>query len=149
MNCHEVLHRLKLVTGVDISTRPVRRLGREGKAKKSKSLRAVAEMNRMAFRRSITMFEHVKCTLPIINLDLRAEVAWHTPRLWRVTAPPADWHISVCTKLANVLARKITQIETFPLTLTLMISKLPRPYSKCAHYFRSSPATKLVSRIDH
>ena len=120
MNCHEVLHRLKLVTGVDISTRPVRRLGREGKAKKSKSLRAVAEVKRMAFRRSMTM---LKCTPPIINLDLRAEVAWHTPRLWRVTAPPADWHISVCTKLANVLARKITQIETVPLTLALIISK--------------------------
>ena len=49
------LRRLKLVTGVDISTRPVRRSGREGKAKKSMILRAAAEANRIAFRRSITM----------------------------------------------------------------------------------------------
>ena len=52
---YEVLHRLKLVTGVDISTRPVRRLGREGKVKKSKSLRRAAEVKRMAFRRSKTI----------------------------------------------------------------------------------------------
>lgn len=49
------LHRLKLVTGVDISTRPVRRTGRDGKAKKSIILRAAAEVNNMDFRRSITM----------------------------------------------------------------------------------------------
>ena len=48
------LRRLKLVTGVDISTRPVRS-GREGKAKKNMSLRTAADVNRMAFRRSITM----------------------------------------------------------------------------------------------
>ena len=52
---HEVLHRLKLVTGVDISTRPVRRLGREGKAKKRTSLRTAAEVKRVAFRLSMTM----------------------------------------------------------------------------------------------
>ena len=61
---HEVLHRLKLVTGVDISTRPVRRSGREGKAKKSKSLRRAAEVKRMAFHRSKTMLDDdLTCTL--------------------------------------------------------------------------------------
>ena len=59
---HEVLHRLKLVTGVDISTRPVRRAGREGNAKKSTSLRAAAEVKRTPFRRSMTMFNGLKCT---------------------------------------------------------------------------------------
>ena len=49
------LRRLKLVTGVDISTRPVRRPGSEGKAKKQMSLITAAEVNRMAFRRSMTM----------------------------------------------------------------------------------------------
>ena len=40
----EGLHLLKLVIGVDISTRPVRRPGRDGNAKKSTSLRAAAEV---------------------------------------------------------------------------------------------------------
>ena len=53
--CRRCLRRLKLVTGVDISTRPVRRSGSEGKAKKNMSLKTAAEVNRMAFRRSITM----------------------------------------------------------------------------------------------
>lgn len=61
---HEVLHRLKLVTGVDISTRPVRRAGREGKAKKSTSLKTAAEVNRIPLRRSMTMFNGLKCTTP-------------------------------------------------------------------------------------
>ena len=52
-----VLHRLKLVTGVDISTRPVRKPGREGNAKKSKSLRVAADVKRVTFRRSITMVD--------------------------------------------------------------------------------------------
>ena len=61
---HEVLHRLKLVTGVDISTRPVRRPGRKGKAKKSKSLRRAAEVKRMPFRRSKTiLLDDPTCTL--------------------------------------------------------------------------------------
>lgn len=59
----EVLHRLKLVTGVDISTRPVRRIGREGNAKKSTSLKAAAEVKRMPFRRSMTIFNGLKCAI--------------------------------------------------------------------------------------
>ena len=62
-NWHQVLHRLKLVTGVEISTRPVRKAGREGKAKKNANLRAAAEVKRMAFRRSMTMFIGLKRTL--------------------------------------------------------------------------------------
>ena len=54
-NGRRCLRRLKLVTGVDISTRPVRRPGSEGKAKKQMSLITAAEVNRMAFRRSMTM----------------------------------------------------------------------------------------------
>ena len=54
-NGRRCLRRLKLVTGVDISTRPVRRSGREGKAKKKMSLSTAAEVKRMAFRRSMTM----------------------------------------------------------------------------------------------
>ena len=57
------IHRLKLVTGVDISTRPVRRLGSEGKAKKRTSRRAAAEVKRKAFRRSITMFDDLSIDL--------------------------------------------------------------------------------------
>lgn len=60
-----VLRRLKLVTGVDISTRPVRRSGREGNAKKSASLRAAAEVKRMAFRRSITIVQQIEMYTPI------------------------------------------------------------------------------------
>ena len=64
-----MLHRLKLVTGVDISTRPARRSGREGKAKKSKSLSEAAEVKRMAFRRSKTMlFEDSTCTPTTISV---------------------------------------------------------------------------------
>ena len=61
-----VLHRLKLVTGVEISTRPVRRSGREGKAKKSMSRRAAAEVYRMAFRRSTGMPGDA-CAIPLIH----------------------------------------------------------------------------------
>ena len=61
LSLHGALHRLKLVTGVDISTRPVRRSGREGKAKKRTSLRAAAEVKRVAFRRSITMLNDSAC----------------------------------------------------------------------------------------
>ena len=50
------------MTGVDISTRPVRRLGREGKAKKRTSLRTAAEANRVAFRLSITMLNDSEYT---------------------------------------------------------------------------------------
>ena len=46
---------LKLVTGVEISTRPPRSSGSEGKAVKSNSLRAAAAAKREAFRRSIAM----------------------------------------------------------------------------------------------
>lgn len=50
-------HRLKLVTGVDISTRPVSRGGSEGNAKNRRSLRAAAEAysRLFSFRRSTTM----------------------------------------------------------------------------------------------
>ena len=61
------LRRLKLVTGVDISTRPVRRSGSEGKAKKNMSLKTAAEVNRMAFRRSMTMMN--------VSLDLNVKSA--------------------------------------------------------------------------
>ena len=47
-------HRLKLVTGVDISTRPVSRSGRLGKEKRRRRMR-VAETKTMAFRRSSGM----------------------------------------------------------------------------------------------
>lgn len=66
----KVLHRLKLVTGVDISTRPVRRLGREGNAKKKKNLRAAAELKRITFRRSMTMFNSFKSTTQSSDIDL-------------------------------------------------------------------------------
>lgn len=47
--------RLKLVTGVEISTRPVRRSGSEGKPRKRRSRKAEAVPYRRAFRRSITI----------------------------------------------------------------------------------------------
>ena len=47
--------RLKLVTGVDISTRPARRLGKEGKPRKSRSRNAEAAPYKMVFRRSIVI----------------------------------------------------------------------------------------------
>jgi hypothetical protein len=43
------IHRLKLVTGVEISTRPVRTGGNEGKAVNSSRRIATAEPNRRAF----------------------------------------------------------------------------------------------------
>lgn len=46
---------LKLVTGVEISTRPARRFGSDGKAKHSTSLKVAAAPNRVIFRRSRTM----------------------------------------------------------------------------------------------
>ena len=74
--------RLKLVTGVDISTRPVRRSGREGNAKNRSSLRAVAEPKRSAFRRSMTIMRQLSpqqlptkemqlLKAPIVQLKLR------------------------------------------------------------------------------
>ncbi len=62
------------MTGVDTSTRPVRRVGREGKRKKSTSLRAAAEVKRMAFRRSMTMLDVYKRHVHIpfyMFIDLR------------------------------------------------------------------------------
>lgn len=46
---------LKLVIGVEISTRPASSLDSEGNATKSNSLRAVAVPNSEIFRRSMTM----------------------------------------------------------------------------------------------
>ena len=74
--------RLKLVTGVDISTRPVRRSGREGNAKNRSSLRAVAKPKRSAFRRSMTIMRQLSpqqlpttemrlLKAPIVQLKLR------------------------------------------------------------------------------
>ena len=74
---HEVLHRLKLVTGVDISTRPVRRLGREGKAKKRTSLRTAAEVKSDAFRLSITMLNDSGYTL-LYFMNLMAMLRYHS-----------------------------------------------------------------------
>jgi len=47
--------RLKLVTGVEISTRPVRRSGKDGRPKKRRRRIADADAKRTAFRRSMTM----------------------------------------------------------------------------------------------
>jgi len=45
----DYIHLLKLVTGVDISTRPVRRFGKDGNAVKRSSLTAAAAPKRRAF----------------------------------------------------------------------------------------------------
>ena len=58
-------HRLKLVTGVDISTRPVRRSGSEGNAINSTNRRATAEPNRNSFRRSRTMPRNHSSVRPV------------------------------------------------------------------------------------
>ena len=50
-----IVRLLKLVTGVEISTRPVKRSGSEGKIKRRMSLTAAAEPKRMAFRLSIAI----------------------------------------------------------------------------------------------
>lgn len=49
------IHLLKLVTGVEISARPVRRSGSRGKAEKRKKRRAAAEPKSSTFRRSMAM----------------------------------------------------------------------------------------------
>ena len=49
------LHRLKLVTGVEISTRPVNSTGSEGNAKNRNSLRAAAEAKSASFRFTMSM----------------------------------------------------------------------------------------------
>ena len=88
VNWHEVLHRLKLVTGVDISTRPVRSTGNEGKAKNKMSLRAAAELNRIAFRRSMTMFNTLECNSHIHSLvDLHNTQHYRAPRNAKAAAP--------------------------------------------------------------
>ena len=51
----EHIRLLKLVTGVDISTRPARRFGRAGKVKNRNKRRIVAEIYRRAFRLSMTI----------------------------------------------------------------------------------------------
>lgn len=51
----DILRLLKLVTGVDISTRPVNRSGRDGNAKTRSSRTATAAPIMVAFRRSIAM----------------------------------------------------------------------------------------------
>ena len=52
---HWPVRLLKLVTGVDISTRPVRRSGNEGKAAKRTNRNSAAAPKRAVFRRSITI----------------------------------------------------------------------------------------------
>ncbi len=52
------IHLLKLVTGVEISTRPVKNSGKVGKLRKSSSLSAAAAPKTIAFRRSMTIFEY-------------------------------------------------------------------------------------------
>lgn len=49
------VHRLKLVTGVEISTRPVRRSGKEGNARKRTRRTAAAKPKSSAFCRSIAI----------------------------------------------------------------------------------------------
>lgn len=49
------LHLLKLVTGVEISTRPVRRSGSAGKTVKRASLRTAAPIYRPAVRPNVTL----------------------------------------------------------------------------------------------
>ena len=51
------IHLLKLVTGVEISTRPVSRSGNEGNAAKRSRRNAEAALNSKAFRRSMTIAE--------------------------------------------------------------------------------------------
>jgi len=58
---------LKLVTGVDISTRPVRRSGRLGKVVKSRIRTAAAAPNRAAFRLSRDMLDHSKSPPNLVN----------------------------------------------------------------------------------
>lgn len=55
------LHLLKLVTGVDISTRPVNKSGRPGKEVKSKSRTAAAAPNMAPFLRSMFIMK-VQCS---------------------------------------------------------------------------------------
>lgn len=59
------IHLLKLLTGVEISTRPVRRSGKEGKPRKRSSRSAEAAPNNAAFRRSMTIVIELKAALPI------------------------------------------------------------------------------------
>jgi len=57
------LHLLKLVTGVDISTRPVRRSGRLGKVVNSNIRTAAAAPNSAAFRLSNAILIHFATSL--------------------------------------------------------------------------------------
>ena len=52
------LHLLKLVMGVDISTRPVRKSGRDGKPRKSSIRNAAAALKTRSFRLSMTISEN-------------------------------------------------------------------------------------------
>lgn len=58
------LHLLKLVTRVDISTRPVNKTGREGNAKNRINRSAEAAPKTISFRRSITIIKIGDRTAP-------------------------------------------------------------------------------------
>ena len=60
------LHLLKLVTGVDISTRAVNKSGRPGKEVKRRSRTAAAEANRVTFLRSTSI---VLCVIQKTKLN--------------------------------------------------------------------------------
>ena len=66
------IHLLKLFTGVDISTLPVSRSGREGNPTNSTSRSAAAAPKRAAFRRSITIvkFFSVVQQRPSLQVEL-------------------------------------------------------------------------------
>jgi hypothetical protein len=61
--CGHSLRLLKLVTGVDISTRAVRRSGRPGNPVKSSRRKAAAAPNRAAFLRSIFMVAIIEVSI--------------------------------------------------------------------------------------
>ncbi len=67
------LHLLKLLTGVDISTRPVNRTGRDGNAKNKINRKADAAPKTKSFRRSITMMR----LFYISMLKMRAQMPNH------------------------------------------------------------------------
>jgi len=52
------IHLLKLVIGVEISTRPVKNSGKDGKLRNSNNLSAAAAPKIITFRRSMTILEY-------------------------------------------------------------------------------------------
>jgi hypothetical protein len=103
---NEALHLLKLVTGVDISTRPVSKSGRLGKKVIKSRRTAAAAPKRAAFRLSISISQNLNQQLQRARLKLFPKNILRPIRLH-----VAFWITYVWSVLGGELTRPIRQVS--------------------------------------